>query len=187
MPRKSKPVTSKPRATSIILIAFLVIGFIYLIIKVPVIGVDLLAFLNTPIVLTIIGGLIVGITILYLEYGFFQRKNKLRRKKKPSTTKKPTTNQNSTLKKIKGIFQSRTVNWNKAIDIAIVIFKDRMDKYQWIDEQISIEKIVEDKHFATFNLVITTQKFAQPVVIEKYSLRINTTGDILEMNAIPII
>lgn len=83
--------------------------------------------------------------------------------------------------------------WDTAKDIALITFKKRIDKYSWMLEKISIDSFSYDrgKGFLTVSIVIrkAAGSFAEPKwwPIERYSLTIIRSGEIIEMKPVPIL
>ncbi len=123
-------------------------------------------FLN-PWVLTVVGGVIVGIIVLYVEYNYFQPRRR-------QIHEQPV------------LPQSRT--WDNATENALRNFKRKLNKFVWVYEKANVTNISVSKGQATLDVIITTTRHSinDPKPIERYLLKIDRTGDILEMTPISL-
>lgn len=82
-------------------------------------------------------------------------------------------------------------SWERAREIAIETFKHRLSKYNWHFEQVQIDSFNRDKGKGTLEVTVVEQK--QRVFdstrwwpIERYTLVIDRSGDILNMQSVPV-
>lgn len=197
MPRRKTKKIEKPlqgvRRPAYILVFIIVAVGLFLYFRRPTVAVQF--NMENPLILSIVGGLVVSVTGLFVEYTFFQRKPisltpvEKRKSKGSSTTKsKASLQPQGVQKSFQSLFRNRVsaYTWENAIRIAVVTFKDNLDKYKWENEQTNVVNFSIQKDRATFDIIVTTQEYAKPIPIEKYSLIISKTGDIIEMKPVTL-
>lgn len=82
-------------------------------------------------------------------------------------------------------------SWERAREIAIETFKHRLSKYNWRFEHVQIDSFSRDKEKGTLKVTVVEQKqkvFDNPRwwPIERYTLVIDRSGDILNMQSVPV-
>lgn len=89
-------------------------------------------------------------------------------------------------------------NWSTATKRALKSFKTQHDQYKWFfaREKVNVESMSVDKGKATLNLKVTTRArnsqsslyklFIEPLVIARYQLVIDRSGDILKKQTLDL-
>ena len=193
MPRKKtsrlRKEETKYRLLRLTLIGIIAVAVIFILMT-PVGQSALKYIFSNALIVAVIGSIIAGIILLYIEHNYLYQKKELRKSARGKSS--------SIIESILDFFAPKKrkqpvitkyysgYNWSTAQRIALQSFKDKLDKYQWVDEEANVTSISTDKERATLNVVITSKIFAKPIPVERYTLVINKLGDILEMQPAPL-
>lgn len=131
-----------------------------------------------PLVITVIGGIIV----LAVEYWGIQPLRSF-----------------GAIKLFSLLFPFVRRDWTKATRTVINKFKSQPKHYKWIIGQndFKVENLKIEKGKGTLNLAVTTNNnllsshlfgkiFPEPLVIERYEILFDRTGDILRIRSVPV-
>jgi hypothetical protein len=145
---------------------------------------------TNDIVVTIVGTILGGVIILFVEYSYFQSTEKA------GTTRRPTggavlKNRSPFLDFLKFLVQNKrktksrviTPSWNRAIQIALDDLKKTLEKYDWHKTDLSVVKSITKRNLCYLVVeVFDTTTYTRPVKIESFILAISKLGDIQSMD-----